>query len=67
MFDSELDLLSVSRKRKLESDEDAGDAAGDNAQTEMKETRFVTGVPLTTMPGHTGYLTFATLPPALNT
>ena len=25
------------------------------------ETTFITGMPLTSMPGHTGYLTFATL------
>ena len=25
------------------------------------ETSFITGIPLTNMPGHTGYLTFATL------
>ena len=27
-----------------------------------EETTFLTGIPLLTMPGHTGYLTFATLP-----
>ena len=35
-------------------------------EVELKESKFVTGVPLTTMAGHTGYLTFATLPPVLS-
>ena len=58
VFDESLDLLSASRKRKLED----GEA---EVEVEMKESKFVTGVPLTTMAGHTGYLTFATLPPLL--
>ena len=53
VFDESLDLLS-SRKRKMEDNE---------PEVELKESKFVTGVPLTTMAGHTGYLTFATLPP----
>ena len=55
IFDESLDLLS-SRKRKLEDNEP-------EVEVELKESKFVTGVPLTTMAGHTGYLTFATLPP----
>ena len=35
---------------------------GERDKTEGKETQFVTGLPLTNMAGHTGYLTFATLP-----
>ena len=42
------------RKRKMEQ----------NGKKEL-ETSFVTGLPLTNMPGHTGYLTFATLAPDL--
>lgn len=45
---------SARKKRKLED------------QEANLETSFVTGVPLTTMPGHTGYLTFATLLPDLS-
>ena len=55
IFDESLELLA-SRKRKLEESEPEVDV-------ELKEAKFVTGVPLTTMAGHTGYLTFATLPP----
>ena len=70
VFDTSLDLLAASRKRKLEAEEegdcDAEEAeARDERSEELREARFVTGVPLTTMPGHTGYLTFATLPPDL--
>jgi len=69
VFDTSLDLLAASRKRKLEAEEGDGDAedaeARDERSEELREARFVTGVPLTTMPGHTGYLTFATLPPDL--
>jgi len=64
VFDKDLDLLAASRKRKLE--EDSEEVTEKATEPEMKETKFVTGVPLTTMPGHTGYLTFATLPPCLS-
>ena len=47
-------------KRKLDEMEN-----NDTKKTNL-ETSFVTGVPLTTMPGHTGYLTFATLQPDLS-
>ena len=40
-----------SKKRKLDEDFNKKDL----------ETSFITGIPLTNMPGHTGYLTFATL------
>ena len=68
MFDSSLDPLSASRKRKLETGEsEEADTEKDKPENgdDQKECRFVTGVPLTTMPGHTGYLTFATLPPII--
>ena len=39
------------KKRKLNEEFDKKDL----------ETMFITGMPLTNMPGHTGYLTFATL------
>ena len=66
VFDSNLDPLAASRKRKLDTEEGEKDVKADTeTQDEMKEAKFVTGVPLTTMPGHTGFLTFATLPPQL--
>ena len=49
------DLDRFSRKRPLE-EYDQGKGKED------EETTFLTGIPLITMPGHTGYLTFATLP-----
>ena len=53
-----------SKKRKLEEDgEEEEEDKKDKAQTKDPETSFLTGVPLLAMPGHTGYLTFATLPP----
>ena len=34
----------------------------EEVKEEDESTSFLTGVPLLTMPGHTGYLTFATYP-----
>ena len=59
MFEPGLDPLA-SRKRKLEEKEEGEE--DDSKCEEGKESKFVTGVPLTNMPGHTGYLTFATMP-----
>jgi len=36
-----------------------------NPKPPVKEIKFVSGIPLTNMPGHTSYLTFATLPTKL--
>lgn len=57
VFDPDMDPLGASRKRKLEGTEEDGE----EKKVEEKEAKFVTGVPLTNMAGHTGYLTFATL------
>jgi len=46
----------------------AGEESGEPAQrlaTEDKTRDVLTGIPLTVMPGHTGFLTFASLPPVL--
>ena len=42
-----------------------GNGGGGGEPDVKPEKTFVTGVPLLTMPGHTGYLTFATLPASL--
>ena len=66
---------SPSKKQKLEAEGGVPDKEEDNSRLEdgnsggdsevKPEKSFVTGVPLLTMPGHTGYLTFATLPATL--
>ena len=57
---------SESKKRKLEGEEGVvGENPAEVCEPEKPERTFVTGVPLLTMPGHTGYLTFATLPASL--
>ena len=48
------------------SDNDSGKRKKVDEESGSLETSFVTGVPLTTMPGHTGFLTFATLHPDLS-
>lgn len=63
-FDPDYDPLEakVGDKRKRGDEEEDEKCV---KKPVVKETKFVTGVPLTTMPGHTGYLTFATLPAVL--
>jgi hypothetical protein len=71
MFDpSRQPTTSNANKRKLEDETGPdGDAPpeADADQASQKDVEdpnlFVTAVPLIKMPGHTGYLTFATLPP----
>ena len=53
------------KKIKLEKDENPEEnnfqKTRENDVKKNLEKSFITGIPLTTMPGHTGYLTFATL------
>lgn len=53
------------KKRMLETDE-ADDKIVENPAPKVGENQknFVTAVPLLKMPGHTGFLTFASLPPS---
>ena len=74
--DEEEEGASENKKRKLEADDDdagetsrpsIGEDKNGNGDSDAKpEKSFVTGVPLLTMPGHTGYLTFATLPASMS-
>ena len=60
----EAEAYAADGDKKVENSR-LGDGNG-GGDSEMKpEKSFVTGVPLLTMPGHTGYLTFATLPATL--
>ena len=51
---------SASKKMKIAENDDASKNGG---KIEEMQKTFVTAVPLLKMPGHTGFLTFATLPP----
>jgi hypothetical protein len=55
------------KKRKvdeIDDDDDAETSAKNGAaKSDEMQKSFVTAVPLLKMPGHTGFLTFATLPP----
>ena len=60
----------ASKKMKISHDSQNGDSVDKNdeaskngAKSEEMQKTFVTAVPLLKMPGHTGFLTFATLPP----
>lgn len=65
LFDSDRESNEVSqeaaKKRKLEDHDESEDSKKEARKRRDPETSYVTGVPLLQMPGHTGYLTFATL------
>ncbi len=50
------------KKRKLEEDANGDAEEKTNAKAKEEEITFLSGLPLFQMPGHTGFLTFATLP-----
>ena len=50
VFDSNLDPLAASRKRKLDTEDEEKEVKADTeTQDEMKDAKFVTGVPLTSI------------------
>jgi len=63
-------VTDATRTRKRKAEDCDGDGNGDddaqwkeeNGRPKDPQASFVTGLPLMQMPGHTGYLTFATLP-----
>ena len=59
-----VDELST-KKRKVDEIDNEDDEAETSSKPKVEEMQksFVTAVPLLKMPGHTGFLTFATLPP----
>jgi len=62
VFDPNMDPLKLKEDRKRNHESTEEDKKDTTEQPSEKEIKFLTGVPLTNMPGHTGYLTFATLP-----
>lgn len=64
VFDPSMDPLQNPREVRKRTHDSANNEQSDSKpeQESEKECKFLTGVPLTNMPGHTGYLTFATLP-----
>ncbi len=61
VFDSDRQSKEEERTRKRRLDDENG-TEEPRVKEKDPETSFVTGVPLFQMPGHTGYLTFASLP-----
>jgi len=56
----------ASKKRKIDENDDQESEAVDEKPTQKvdeNQKNFVTAIPLLKMPSHTGFLTFATLPP----
>ncbi len=59
VYDPDRESLEVSRAKKRKLGEDGAEVENKSSDPECS---FLTGLPLVQMPGHTGYLTFATLP-----
>ena len=53
------------QNKKAKTDEDSTETNGKDKKTMLPDKQFLTGLPCTSMAGHTGYLTFATLPPSI--
>ena len=57
------DDAGAGKKRKIDEASPLGDEQEPPQKAEENQKSFVAAIPLLKMPGHTGFLTFATLPP----
>ena len=64
--DDDDDDAGAAKKRKVDEESPQDDESDEKApppKADENQKSFVTAIPLLKMPGHTGFLTFATLPP----
>ncbi|XP_043240522.1 tRNA (adenine(58)-N(1))-methyltransferase catalytic subunit TRMT61A-like isoform X1 [Amphibalanus amphitrite] len=62
---SVMSVFDLSQQPPTDGSADGDERPSKKAAMEERPREVLTGIPLTTMPGHTGFLTFATLPPVM--